>query len=420
MKLRIAIIATLIVALLGAWQPITQAQDGSSRDAAWREDLATLAVELPPRHIAPFAKVSQTDFEAAVADLEAAIPTLSDEQITVRLMQVVALLGDSHTALALNFTPESLVFPLNFYSFSDGMYLLVAPAEYSAALGGRLVMIQDTGIEDVIAALGTALPHANKGWLRVMAAQSLPSAMLLVGLGIIPDMTQATFTFETRGGKTVALDVLSTPRSQLSGLAWELALDPTAIPAAFGSHNPPNYWYEVLADSGTLHIGYAICAEAESWPFADFMADALAVLDSQPVERVVIDLRANSGGDSRILEPLIEALAQRDDMNQPGRLFVLIGPRTYSSAILNAIQFRQRTAAILVGEPTGGEPNHYGEIKEFTLPNSGLRVFYSTKRFVYIEGDDSSALEPDRLVPLTAADLFAGRDPVLEAVIAWE
>jgi hypothetical protein len=99
---------------------------------------------------------------------------------------------------------------------------------------------------------------------------------------------------------------------------------------------------------------------------------------------------------------------------------VLIGPRTFSSAVLNAIQFRQRTAAILVGEPTGGEPNHYGEVKSFTLPNSGLSVYYSTRRFVYIEGDASSALEPDRVVPLMAADLLAGRDPVLEAVIAWQ
>ena len=68
----------------------------------------------------------------------------------------------------------------------------------------------------------------------------------------------------------------------------------------------------------------------------------------------------------------------------------------------------------------GSEPNHYGEIKSFTLPNSGLSVYYSTKQFVYIEGDHSSALEPDQVVPLTAADLLAGRDPVLAAAVAWK
>jgi hypothetical protein len=420
MKRRIVLIITLVVTLAVLWPPVIRAQDGSSRDAAWREDLATLAAELPQRHVAPFAKVSQADFEAAVADLDAAIPSLSDEQITVRLMQLVAMIGDAHTALAPNLTPDTLVFPLSFYSFSDGIALLVAPAAYSAALGGRLVMVQDTPIEDVIAALGTAIAHANEGWLRVRAADSLSIALLLYGLDIVPDMTQATFTFEMPGGERVALDVPSIPRSQLASLDWRPALDPATVPAAFRSHNPPNYWYDYLPDSGTLYIDYAICAEAQSWPFADFMAEALGVLDAQPVARVVIDLRANSGGDSTLLEPLIDALAQRPDINQPGHLFVLIGPRTFSSAVLNAIQFRQRTAAILVGEPTGGEPNHYGEVKSFTLPNSSLSVYYSTRRFVYIEGDTSSALEPDRVVSLMAADLLAGHDPVLEGVIAWQ
>ena len=420
MKHRIIPVITLIVTLAVLWPPIIQAQDVSSRDAAWREDLATLAVELPQRHVAPFAKVSQADFEAAVTALDAAIPSLSDAQITVRLMQLVAMIGDAHTALAPNITPDTLVFPLSFYAFSDGIALLVAPADYSAALGGRLVMIQDTPIEDVMAALGTAIAHANDGWLRVRAADSLSITMLLVGLDIIPDMTQATFTFEMPDGERVALDVPSMPRSQLASLDWQSALDPATVPAAFRSHNPPNYWYDYLPDSGTLYIDYAICAEAQSWPFADFMAGALDVLDAQPVQRVVIDLRANSGGDSRLLEPLIETLAQRADVNQPGHLFVLIGPRTFSSAVLNAIQFRQRTAAILIGEPTGGEPNHYGEVKSFTLPNSGLNVYYSTRLFVYIEGDTSSALEPDQMVPLMAADLLTGRDPVLEAALAWQ
>lgn len=419
MKLWITIIL-ILMALTSASLPVTQAQPDSARDAAWREDLAVLAGELPQRHIEPFAKISQADFEAAVVTLDADVPRLSDEQIVVRLMQLVALLGDPHTALAFNYTPDTLVFPLNFYPFSDGLTLMAAPAEYGTALGGRLVRIEDRDVADVLAALGTAIPYANEGWLRVMAAQSLPNAALLYGLDLIPSMEEAAITFETRSGDRVTLDIATTPRSELGGLSWQTAFDPATLPPALVSHNPPNYWYEYFADTRTLYVNYAICAEAESWPFADFMAEVLGVLDAQPVARVAVDLRANSGGDSRILEPLIEALAQRQDVNQTGHLFVLIGPRTYSSALLNAIQFRQRTAALLIGEPTGGEPNHYGEIQEFTLPNSGLSVFYSTKYFVYLEGDHSSALEPDRLIPFTAADLFAGRDPVLDAVLAWE
>jgi len=37
--------------------------------------------------------------------------------------------------------------------------------------------------------------------------------------------------------------------------------------------------------------------------------------------------------------------------------------------------------AILVGEPTGNKPNHYGQQQNFELPNSRLMVHYSTKHF---------------------------------------
>ena len=71
---------------------------------------------------------------------------------------------------------------------------------------------------------------------------------------------------------------------------------------------------------------------------------------------------------------------------------------------------------ILVGEPTGGKPNSYGEVRSFRLPNSGLRVMYSTKYFQMLE-TDPPAVEPDITVELTAADRFGGHDPVLARIL---
>jgi hypothetical protein len=52
------------------------------------------------------------------------------------------------------------------------------------------------------------------------------------------------------------------------------------------------------------------------------------------------------------------------------------------------------------------------------LPNSHLQAIYATEYFRYTEDDSAPALMPDMIVPLTSADFLAGRDPVLEAVIA--
>jgi C-terminal processing protease CtpA/Prc len=89
-----------------------------------------------------------------------------------------------------------------------------------------------------------------------------------------------------------------------------------------------------------------------------------------------------------------------------------------ASAILNAIDLQKKTAAILVGEPTGGKPNHYGELKFLTLPNTKTAVSYSTKYFTHAE-QDTPSLMPDILVEMTFQDYRTGRDPFLEAVLRY-
>jgi hypothetical protein len=81
-----------------------------------------------------------------------------------------------------------------------------------------------------------------------------------------------------------------------------------------------------------------------------------------------------------------------------------------------AIEFRNDLHATLVGEATGERLNGYGEVKELKLPNSGLRMQYTTK-FFRLAKDDADALEPDLRVSRSLEDALAGRDPVLEAAL---
>ena len=145
----------------------------------------------------------------------------------------------------------------------------------------------------------------------------------------------------------------------------------------------------------------------------------LGEIDQRKPERVVIDLRRNGGGSSPLIKPLIDGLREREDANQKGKLFVLIGRRTFSSAMMNALEFRERTNAVLLGLPTGGSPNHFGEVRSFTLPHSKWQVFYSTKRF-QLTDDGATTVKPDMEVDESAADFFAGRDAVLDAAVKYK
>jgi hypothetical protein len=115
------------------------------------------------------------------------------------------------------------------------------------------------------------------------------------------------------------------------------------------------------------------------------------------------------------MEPLLSALERRPRWSSGEGLYTIIGRATFSSALMNAFDLKSRTRAILAGEPTGGKPNHFGQVSSFILPTSRVQVFHSTRFFRLTESDPQS-LEPDIFVEITSQDFLEGRDPVLEAV----
>lgn len=133
------------------------------------------------------------------------------------------------------------------------------------------------------------------------------------------------------------------------------------------------------------------------------------------VERVVLDLRHNPGGDNFTYPPLLEALQR---VEERADLVVLVGRTTFSAAANLAAEVERTTDATFVGEPTGGSPNLYGDPVARTLPASGWTFHAATVHWVKAtEADPRLALEPDVRVPLSAEAFFAGRDPVLERAL---
>src|SRR4029079_18472040 len=68
------------------------------------------------------------------------------------------------------------------------------------------------------------------------------------------------------------------------------------------------YWRQFLPESKTLYVQYRQCADDPKLKFADFAAQTLAQIDEIKPRRVIVDLRFNGGGNSRVLSPLTAAL----------------------------------------------------------------------------------------------------------------
>ena len=74
---------------------------------------------------------------------------------------------------------------------------------------------------------------------------------------------------------------------------------------------------------------------------------------------------------------------------------------------------------IFVGEPSSGIGNQDGDESMTVLPYSGIRAFLTSVKWQYSHPWDlRTSMVPDLPVQLTAKDYFAGKDPVMETILA--
>ncbi len=219
---------------------------------------------------------------------------------------------------------------------------------------------------------------------------------------------------------------------------------------------------------------------ADLGEFEDFLAATFADLQRSPPAALVVDLRRNGGGDSRLGDELLQYLTDRpwrqaarkewkasdryraflktmlapwlrwlpvqylhpvgwklwtaetgelvvfeEDPQAPrdeplrwrGPLALLIGPGTFSSAASLAAAVKDCGLALLAGEPTGGVCNAFGEVLPFELPATRLRGQVSSARFVRPSGD---ATQRGGVEPDLVLKPEAGAtgDGVLDALVA--
>lgn len=410
-------------ALLPAFfrQPRPVLAHAEGRDARWRQDLRYLATQLPRLHADAFFHIPEEDWRTAVAGLDSRIPELSDSQIMIEMTRLVASIGDGHTRLWAGGGSTQTMYPLVLRWFPDGLYVVASAPEHAHAVGARVVQIDGTDLPLAYDTVASLISHDNDAALLAASPQLLVSPEILAVLGITNATDRAAYLLEGQDGVQRAVEVRAVDAagwgSEYVGVADVNPSLADRVPL-YLSNRQDYYWFEFLPESKTLFFQYNRCNNMASLPFEDFAKDLFAVVDRENPRRIVVDLRFNGGGNSAVLGPFLEGLEQRQALNEEGQLFAIIGRDTYSSALMNALDI-QNLGGVLVGEPTGGKPNAYGEVHSFRLPNSGFQVQFSTRYWRLLEDSDPPSVLPDLPAELSIADYLGGDDVALRAILAY-
>ena len=423
-----------LVAIVLLFPALLHAQQVSA--ALRQKDLSFIANQLPQLHPKFFFQLDPAQFQQAVNNLSAKLTSATDAEFYVGLAQLVALAGDAHTALALTGSAASAIgfqtLPLQLRWLDDGVFVVGAPPPYSRAVGAQVVALGGVPIDQAIQQLATVVPHANDQWVHYEAQQFLRGQQILQGLHIVPVAATSDITFRTLSGELFTLSVA--PGSGASVTAPDAAAGP--LPD-YLQNASANYWYSYSPENRLLYFKYNKCVDDPGNPFAAFAARILATVDANPIDTLVFDFRGNTGGDSGIINTLLNGLLQRYPVllrNPSLRIYDVIDKGTFSSGMDDAMGIKQpvppQVSAFFpnvdftklvraIGEPTGGKPAEYGEVVPFTLPGSGLQGQFSTTFFPnppYIANLPS--FMPDLPVSVRSTDFFARHDPVMTAILA--
>ncbi len=376
-------------------------------------DVEHYLVELERIHPAPYHAVSKAEYRAAADRLIARLPELDDDQLMVELLRLVALLGerDGHAnmnPLAGGHRRELHLYPIATYEFADGVYVVVAPGR-PQLVGRRLVAIQGRPIAEVLRLVDPLVTYDNALSLAAHRSPYLVTAEILHGVGITPTAARAVFSVE---GVTDTELTPVTTGAYINALrpAYPNYLDgmPKRSKPLFVQKRGASQWVTTLDKGRVVYFVYNTVT-GDPTGTADRI---LRLARQKKTRRVIVDLRNNGGGDINTYPYLLQTLKSRA-INKRGKLVVLIGRTTYSAAVHFAVDLKRGTRAILVGEPTGGSPNHYSDTDPVALPISGYTINVPRIHFVKLPGQSGLQLDPDVAVPLNGADFFAGRDPVL-------
>lgn len=391
--------------------------------AGWQSDLRLLQRELSTRHPGAFANISRSQWDSAVTSLSHRIPRLNPNERVIEVFRLIAFLGDAHSVVQPTPNLKFRHYPLELYQFEDGLFVRRADSAHRALVGAKVLRIGNRSAEEAVTAAAGIISHENDWWVRNLAPFWLMVPEVLDGLDLVVDPERLPLVVEHNGmTETVVIapaGFMGHGNTEAFDTQGWISMRSGATPL-YEQQPGEMLWWKLLPENRTLYVsqrgvvpGPRSATNRAQWD------QIFALADSAHVDKLIIDIRDNGGGNGGLNRYPVQQILRRPALDQQGHLFVITGRRTFSAAQQFANLLEAWTQTTFVGEPTGQKPSQYGDRRPFELPNSHVLIQLST---VYHQApnefDQRSFVPPAWYTPMTSADYAAGRDPALETILS--
>jgi len=396
--------------------------------ADWQSDLKFLQQTVHKDYSFLFKKVTAEQFDAAIDKLYKAIPNMQEDERMAGFARIVSLFKYGHTSIRFSESPVKYhVAPVNFYWFSDGIYVEGADKKYEKMVGAKLKKVDSKPVEDALAAVKPLVSAENDQFFKAYGLDFLTIPEALHAQGVSKTlMMSVTYTLE-KDGKTFeetvkAVDAFRFPRQYgfvNPGESWVSVRDRSMTPNYLKDLDKI-YYYEYLPESKTVYVRQSQIQDEPKENIPAFYKKVFEFIDKNDVERLVLDVRLNGGGNNYKNKPIVTGIIECKKINQPGKFFVILGRRTFSACQNLVNELHNYTNAVFVGEPTGENINFYGDNRRVELPKTKIPVLLS---FAWWQDkpqwENDDWLAPQLAIDMSFNEYKTNKDPALEACLKF-
>jgi len=415
------IFSFLIVTGLHAQKKLTAAE--------WQHDLKFIQETVHKDYAHLFKKVTATKFDSEVEKLYKEIPNLKDHEVMVGLSRIISLFQYGHTRFGFRggVVPYHKL-PFNLYHFNDGVYIEGTHKDHSVALGAKVIRIENTSIDEALKLVRPVVPVENDQYFKAFGINYLAIPEVLHAQRIIPSLNQTvTLTLEKNGRTfehsftSMAPDVMKLNYSLMRQEGEWLSAREQGNTPYYLKNLDKIYYYEYIPEKKTVYVRQSQVQDDPSADIPTFYAEVFDFIDKNDVEKLVIDVRLNGGGNNYKNKPVVAGIMASPKINKPGSLFVIIGRRTFSACQNLINEFDNYTNVIFVGEPSAENINFYGDNRSITLPNSkhSMRLSFAWWQDKP-QWENADWTEPHMAVDMSFEEYKTNQDPVLDTILDFD
>lgn len=398
-------------------------------------DIDALIYTINQVHPDIFSVCRQKDFLHAIKRAKASVPdSLTVPELYMLVAPVVAMIGDGHTGVRFPynrlFTSELLRMPLFMDVNTDFTLTCTSSLDSIIPRGADIISINGITADSLITSM---LPYESgeRTHFRIAGIDyDFPAFYQM-----LYPADSYTVVYRPEGSKKTMTHIFP-------AVTWKTIKK--RCPSTGSSLRHDIYSFDIDSVNNVAVMDFRSFADVERMEqFSDSMFTALR---EKNIGNLIIDLRNNGGGNSKVGDILLRYISpepftqmeksfvrttpmtfrlmgatgatpeltlyetEPSDYIQPltaeeghydGNVYLLISNNTYSSAGAFAWTFKVCGMGTVIGQETGGLNVHYGDVVSYTLPISKLYTYIPLKRFWQFRADedDIHGTIPDIEVP---------------------